>query len=334
MVRVLVATNPATVPIGGIAVLYDTVRSLVRAGYDAAVWLPRRLQAGDWPYDEAPMVYGSTLDLTIDDLLVVSEVGIRPGSDPAPGARKVIYNQNHFFTLGAWTAPGAPYSDWTPAPAIWTVSREAAAVLRSLTDRADVHLVYPQTDFSLFAPRGKQPGSVALMPRKRPQQAELLARLLRDRFAGSGTELDLRVIDGLSREKVAETLATTVTFIALGQREGLGLPVVEALASGCHVIGYSGGGGRELFDAPSATLINDDCVTDLVEVVWKRTTIAADGAPANRDWVVSHYGEDALTAGLLHAVSDAAAVPSRQVTAQHPVINLQHLSPTFFAPVG
>jgi hypothetical protein len=330
----LVATHPVTVPVGGIAVQYDMVRSLVRAGYDAALWLPRRLRAGDWRYEEAPMVYGSTLDLTIDDLLVVSEVGIRPGGDPAPGARKVIYNQNHFNTLGAWAAPGAPYSDWTPAPAIWTVSREAAAVLRSLTDRDDVRLIQPRTDFSLFAPRGKQPGSVALMPRKRPQQAELLTRLLLDRFADSGTELDLRIIDGLSREKVAATLATSVTFIALGQREGLGLPVVEALASGCHVIGYSGGGGRELFDAPSAVLIKDDCMTDLAEAVWKHTTTAADGAPENRDWVVARYGEDALTAALLHAVSDAAAMPSRQVTAQHPVANLQHVDPVFFARIG
>lgn len=334
MVRVLVATHPVGEPIGGIAVQYDMVRSLVRAGYDAALWLPRRLQAGDWCYDDAPMVYGWTLDLAIDDLLVVSEVGIRPGGDPAPGARKVIYNQNHFMTLGAWAAPGAPYADWTPAPAIWTVSQEAAAVLRSLTARDDVRVVYPRTDFSLFVPRDKQPDSVALMPRKRPQQAELLARLLRDRFADNGSELDLRVIEGLSREKVAATLATTVTFVALGQREGLGLPVVEALASGCHVIGYSGGGGRELFDAPSAVLINDDCVTELAEAVWKRTTTAAHGAPENRDWVMSRYGEEASTAALLHAVSDAAAMPSHQVTARHPVANLRHIDPVFFARIG
>tara|TARA_B100000674_G_C37618455_1_gene813139 strand:+ start:192 stop:539 length:348 start_codon:yes stop_codon:yes gene_type:complete len=35
--------------------------------------------------------------------------------------------------------------------------------------------------------------------------------------------------------------------LAFGHPEGFGLPIAEAMAAGCWVVGYSGGGGQELF---------------------------------------------------------------------------------------
>ena len=40
-------------------------------------------------------------------------------------------------------------------------------------------------------------------------------------------------------------------FLSFGHPEGFGLPVAEALASQCAVVGYDGIGGRELFDFSS-----------------------------------------------------------------------------------
>jgi glycosyltransferase involved in cell wall biosynthesis len=37
-------------------------------------------------------------------------------------------------------------------------------------------------------------------------------------------------------------------FLSLSDRDGFGLPPAEAMACGCYVVGYSGGGGREFFD--------------------------------------------------------------------------------------
>ena len=39
----------------------------------------------------------------------------------------------------------------------------------------------------------------------------------------------------------------SLIFLSFGHPEGFGLPVAEALACGCAVVGYSGLGGRELF---------------------------------------------------------------------------------------
>ena len=50
-----------------------------------------------------------------------------PGVDPAPGARKIIFNQNHFYTYATWDGPLDGYPGWSPAPAVWAVSEEPAA---------------------------------------------------------------------------------------------------------------------------------------------------------------------------------------------------------------
>ncbi len=51
-----------------------------------------------------------------NDLLVLPETPTVQGRDPAPGARKVIFNQNHFYTFAAGT-PGEDFPGWSPAPA-------------------------------------------------------------------------------------------------------------------------------------------------------------------------------------------------------------------------
>ena len=43
-------------------------------------------------------------------------------------------------------------------------------------------------------------------------------------------------------------MGESLIFLSFGHPEGFGLPVAEAIASGCAVIGYSGLGGDELFD--------------------------------------------------------------------------------------
>jgi glycosyltransferase involved in cell wall biosynthesis len=51
----------------------------------------------------------------------------------------------------------------------------------------------------------------------------------------------------LSHAQVAERLNGARLFLAFGHPEGFGLPIAEAMAAGCWVVGYSGGGGAELF---------------------------------------------------------------------------------------
>jgi glycosyltransferase involved in cell wall biosynthesis len=54
-------------------------------------------------------------------------------------------------------------------------------------------------------------------------------------------------IDGLPEHEVAERLRSCAVFLSFGHPEGCPLPPLEAMASGCVVVGYHGRGGREYF---------------------------------------------------------------------------------------
>ncbi len=86
------------------------------------------------------------------------------------------------------------------------------------------------------------------MPRKRPADFRLLIDLLRARDALGDWEVV--TLEGRPEDEVAAELRRAALFVALGREEGFGLPVAEALASGCPVVGFHGMGGRSS-SAPS-----------------------------------------------------------------------------------
>ena len=82
------------------------------------------------------------------------------------------------------------------------------------------------------------------MPRKNSDDSVVVAALLQAQRWFSGWQL--QPIDQCSQEEVADILQASLLFLSFGHPEGFGLPIAEALACGCAVLGYSGLGGREL----------------------------------------------------------------------------------------
>jgi hypothetical protein len=160
---------------GGVQVHLQHIAMLRAAGLDARLWLPQPAVPA-WMGDVAT-VSGATLPLHADDLLVLPEAPVVPGLDPAPGARKVIFNQNHFYTYATWDGPLGAYPGWDPTPTVWAVSQESADVLVALTPDLPVTLVPAPVDPTVFAPAATKSG-IALLPKKRPHEAVLLRRLL------------------------------------------------------------------------------------------------------------------------------------------------------------
>jgi glycosyltransferase involved in cell wall biosynthesis len=108
------------------------------------------------------------------------------------------------------------------------------------------------------------------MPRKRRQQARQIIGSLHAR--GALRDWELQEISGMSHDQVAEALGSAQLFLSFSQREGFGLPPAEALARGCHVIGYAGWGGNEFFDGPNSTRILEDDLDGFVSAVADWTT--------------------------------------------------------------
>lgn len=316
---------------GGVHVMTQHVRLLRKRGHEAWLWLPDTDDRTDWIADDVPMVFGATTAIGADDLLVLPETPTVHGRDPAPGARKVIFNQNHFYTFAAG-APGDDFPGWTPAPAIWVVSEESRDVLSAALPGLPVSVVPNPVDGELFAPGAAGQLRVSWFPRKRPREASLLKRLLADEPRLSGVEL-VELVQA-PRAEVAATLAGSAVFVALGHTESYGLPVAEALASGCLVVGYDGGGGHELFEAPGAWRVPDqrpllirDQVASLIQDLDALASVRAE----NRHWVLDRYPFARTGAALQEAVAAAWARPGSNAVAVHPAAWLDTLGPNFTA---
>lgn len=318
--RVVYAVLEPESPGGGVRIIARHIELLNEAGIEAAMWCRRPGYRVPWFDNAIPMLSGDKLDLDADDLLVVPEPYLLPGVDPAPGARKVIFNQNHFLTFWSWrTSDG--YPGWDPAPHVWAVSRESVDVLGRVHPGLPLSLIPNAVDPSTFRPdRNDDVRRIAWMPRRRPLEASLIASMLRTDRRAEGIELVS--LSGAAEREVAGILGRSSVFIALGMAEGFGLPVAEALSAGCLVAGYPAGGGAELFEAPGAYETPDARPHLLVD---RALTLA--GTPADdplraaaRQWVTSRYNVDATRQALLDAVHAARSLPGRGVTAIHPIV--------------
>jgi glycosyltransferase involved in cell wall biosynthesis len=240
------------VPSGGIRVIYRHVDALNEAGRPAAVLHHTDGFRCQWFENRTRVVGAPAVELGPADVLVVPEV-YGPFLDQLPqGPRRVAFNQNGYLTFQYVQAGRAPAYEGFEAA--MTVSEDSAELLRFAFPGLRVEVVPNSIDPGLFRPQAEAPGRrLALMPRKRPGDAELIFRLLGERLAS----WDVTPIEGASEGETAAMLRAAPVFLALGFHEGFGLPAAEAMASGCFVVGFPGFGGREVFDPSFSVAIED-----------------------------------------------------------------------------
>ena len=249
-------------PSGGIRVIYRHVDLLNEAGVPAAVLHHRRGFTVDWFEHSTRVLAAPDVRLSAADLLVVPEI-YGPFLERLPREPTLIgFNQNAYLTFQHLRDGRVPAYDRFAA--VLTVSPDNAEYLRFAFPGLEVAVVGNAIDTDRFRPAPDlPPRRLALLPGKRPQEAEELLRLLGERLAG----WEVARIEGASEQEVAATLRTAPIFVALGRREGFGLPAAEAMASGCFVVGFPGFGGRDLFDPECSRAVEDGDVLTLAREV-------------------------------------------------------------------
>jgi glycosyltransferase involved in cell wall biosynthesis len=240
------------VPSGGIRVIYRHVDLLNEAGVPAAVLHHADGFSCGWFEHSTRTVGAPSTRLSAADTLVVPEV-YAPFFDRIPsGPRLVAFNQNAYLTFEHTGAAGPGL--YRRFEAAMTVSEDSAEYLRFAFPGLRAEAVPNGVDPAVFHPAEGTPRRLlALMPRKRPEEAAEILRLL-------GARLDaweVAPIEGASESEAAAALRSAPIFLALGRREGFGMPAAEAMASGCFVVGFSGFGGRALFDGDWASGVED-----------------------------------------------------------------------------
>lgn len=240
--RILYVTDNAPSPMGGALVARLHVRLLRANGFDARL-LIRRDEAPDFFEGDLPRLrLDEQFDARESDIFVIPE----PWNDvlkrfsTRPG-RKVVFCQNHHYVFYGIGQAGS-YEE-LGVSTVFCCGDVIAEYLRTVMGYTRVPVVHNGIDRTLFRPAPKR-RLIAYMPRKMPVEANFLRETFRRRHP-EHARVPWAALNGVPQADVAKVLGAAAIFVALGRIEGVGLPPLEAMAAGCLVAGFTGGGGRE-----------------------------------------------------------------------------------------
>jgi glycosyltransferase involved in cell wall biosynthesis len=181
----------------------------------------------------------------------------------AGGVPHIIFNQNAYEMFSQVPYERGKIAGITSADTIGIVgiSEDNLRYLRLCFPDERIDAIRLSIDTELFQPKTKAK-VIAYMPRKRLKELNQILHLLENRNSLEGWEL-LPII-GVSEIEVARRLGRAAIFLALNEREGIAVPGLEALASGCVVVGFHGGSGQEYMTPDVAVPIADGEIASLV----------------------------------------------------------------------
>lgn len=287
MPRVFFVCPIASVPTGGVQQIYRQVEVLNRYGVEAVVLHGDEGYQVHWFDHSAAIAYDhrfhysapienfgqGAIAIAPEDYLVFPEVWPLDRVEPLSELvnHLVIYNQGAYCTF--YSHGDLPDGSWSPyhspkTRAILTVSEDSAAYLAYGFPHLPIHLIRHGIDGDLFAyrPMADKEWPALLVNTKQAKVFQQILYLL----SGRGRLLEdnqIVIATGIPRADLAAALQKTAIFLWAGQGEGLGLPVAEAMACGCVVVGFHGGGARQLMQADRAVPIEEGNVLAMAQTL-------------------------------------------------------------------
>jgi len=251
------------------------------------------------------------------DVLVVPEF-MYPEVVAAFGSRKCILAVQDVFGLMYASLRSRRWHGEQPEEfsAIFATSQACAGAVRAVFSVEGGGFRLPVCHVGLtYNPDKKL--QIALMPRKRREEARILATLIERHPDLVG--VPSVVIDQLPDEAAHRLIRESLIFLSLSQREGFGLPPAEAMATGSLVIGYTGVGGEEFFTEETGFPIPDGDIVAFVDQIanvvtaWRQAPEALERKRRHAsDFIWSRYNETVARQSLLDLWADIHTHQSRK----------------------
>ena len=235
-------------PSGGHKKLYRHVDVLNDTGFVALALHQEQEFRYTWFQNQTKVSDISSVSITANDYLVVPEIDGPRLAERFSGVKKVILNQNAYFTFAGYSTDihemTTPYLNPEVVATI-VVSDDNLSYLRYAFPRHRFLRMHYAIDPRLFYPGVTKKRQICFMPRRNLQDAVQVINILK--FRDALADFDVVAIEGKSEAETAAILRESMIFLSFSTAEGFGLPPAEAMACGCITIGYHGGCGREFF---------------------------------------------------------------------------------------
>jgi len=236
-------------PAGGVKKLYDHVDLLNRHGYAATLVHHVPGFRCTWFSNSTAVSYVSDLQFTKQDFLIIPEVYGPASAQFAPGVRKIIFNQNCYYTFSGYPLERdqhlTPYTN-PEVVATLVVSEDSRCYVSQVFPGMRVYRMHVGINGQRFPYERRKRKQLCYMPRKHPEDAQQVLNILK--FRGMLRDTNVVPIQNMSEQELVGTLRESLIFMSFGYPEGWPSPPAEAMSCGCVVVGYHGFGGKEYFN--------------------------------------------------------------------------------------
>lgn len=244
-------------PIGGVKQIYRLASILVELGHQASIVQNTSDFRPSWFNSSDKLQAISFSDFSNRPLDSCFDIIVIPETFIAiffrlPNVPIIIFNQNMNFLHGEKMNikpefVHTVYSSPRLAHVLSVSQSDFSYILNLLpVSSSKVSLLVNAIETDIFDFNFASSKSIAYMPRKNSDHVNIVLALLnqQDWFANSNWKL-LPIIN-LPQIDVSKILRSSSIFLSFGYPEGFGLPLAEALSTGCYIVGYDGIGGREI----------------------------------------------------------------------------------------
>ena len=146
-----------------------------------------------------------------------------------------------------------------------------------------IAIVPSSVDLNIFRFQGQKKLQIAFAPHKRP----LEAAFIRDLFRGGGGREHRQIawieIAKMSESQVAAALGESALYLSLCRFESFSQSILEAMACGCIVAGFTGIGARQYTTARNGFWAEEDDCVACVEQLRAAVQLITDAGPAYAD---------------------------------------------------
>lgn len=241
MPRILYFLEPVHVPSGGVANIYKHVEILAAHGFDAHVAL-REQPKVDFYGSTAPLIIGDPKPQR-GDICVISELFVDLNTAlMATPARRLMFCQNQYYL--PFTSDARAGIAEFGVHGIVVSSIAIRNFFRDVYGLSNLPMIPYGLDTKRFGAIQPKRRQIAFVPRKLPDDAQLIAHAFRRRHQRHA-DVPWVAIHGVPQAQAAHIMGESAVFLSLSHKESFGLPPLEAMACGCLVAGFHGDGGRE-----------------------------------------------------------------------------------------
>lgn len=283
-------------PSGGRRVAYRHVDILNKAGIPARILHKHSGFRLTWFEHNTQIAYIDTEIIDNEnDILVLPETrGITIAGCTMP---YVIFNQNAYYTFAGYkdTDTANPYQIEN-CKGVMCVSEDNRNYLSYAFPGLTPHRVRVSID-PIFQYSDKKQNTVAVMSRKGYSDTRQVLEILKRR--NDIEPFEWIWIDNVSMGEVADIFTKAKVFLATGYQEGCPAPPLEAMISGCSVVGYTGQGARDYQYYFMQTVEPGDVIGLTKALLYAMKTYDPETARKNSEQLRQIYSADAERESVL-----------------------------------